>query len=125
MENKETTKKFLTSTARNVTRMVDLINDLDEITKLESGEQTLHKEKFIIQEAIRETYETLAQKAQEKKIVLSIKKGCEQPVEVMADKEKSSVYLSTLLIMQLNMASKMDLLQPAFTKQMIKMCWWR
>ncbi len=88
LENKETAKKFLTSTARNVTRMVDLINDLDEITKLESGEQTLRKEKFIIQDAIRETFETLTQKAQEKKIVLGIKKGCEQPVDVMADKEK-------------------------------------
>jgi two-component system phosphate regulon sensor histidine kinase PhoR len=88
LENTETAKKFLTSTSRNVTRMVDLINDLDEITKLESGEQTLHKTKFIIQDAIRETFETLSQKAQEKKIVLSIKKGCEQPVDVLADKEK-------------------------------------
>ena len=43
------TKKFLENTARNVERMVNLVNDLDEITKLESGEQPLHKESFIIQ----------------------------------------------------------------------------
>ncbi|MBS1746418.1 MAG: sensor histidine kinase [Bacteroidetes bacterium] len=97
LENKETAKKFLTNTSRNVTRMVDLINDLDEITKLESGEQTLHKVKFTIQDAIRETYETLANKAQEKKITLSIKKGCEQPVEVLADKEKIQRVLINLV----------------------------
>jgi two-component system phosphate regulon sensor histidine kinase PhoR len=50
----------------------------------------MHKENFIVQELIREVYETLSQKASEKNITCSIKKGCEQPVEVFADKEKIS-----------------------------------
>ena len=81
-------KKFLENTSRNVSRMVDLLNDLDEITRLESGEQPLHKMKFIAQEVVREAFETLSKKAQENKTSLSIKKGCEQPIEVFADKEK-------------------------------------
>ncbi|MBV9962460.1 MAG: sensor histidine kinase [Parafilimonas sp.] len=88
LENPNVSKKFLENTSRNVTRMVDLVNDLDEITKLESGEQLLHKKKFIIQDMIRDVFETLSKKAIEKNIQCSIKKGCEQPVEVFADKEK-------------------------------------
>lgn len=88
LENPNVSKKFLENTSRNVSRMVDLLNDLDEITRLESGEQPLHKKKFVAQEVVREVFETLSKKAQDRKINLSIKKGCEQPIEVFADKEK-------------------------------------
>jgi len=88
LEDQNISKKFLENTSRNVGRMVDLLNDLDEITKLESGEQPLHKKKFTAQEVVREVFETLSKKAQDKKINLTIKKGCEQPIEVFADKEK-------------------------------------
>ncbi|MFT4154631.1 sensor histidine kinase [Parafilimonas sp.] len=97
MENPAIAKKFLENTSRNVTRMVDLVHDLDEITRLESGEQLLHKKKFVMQEVIREVFETLSKKAAEKNIHCSIKKGCEQPVEVFADKEKISRVLINLV----------------------------
>jgi len=97
LENPAISKKFLENTSRNVTRMVDLVNDLDEITRLESGEQTMHKKKFVIQEVIREVFETLSEKAHQKNIHCSIKKGCEQPVEVFADKEKISRVLINLV----------------------------
>src|SRR4051812_18359262 len=97
LDNPTISKKFLENTSRNVTRMVDLVNDLDEITRLESGEQTMHKKKFVIQEVIREVFETLSEKARQKNIHCSIKKGCEQPVEVFADKEKISRVLINLV----------------------------
>src|ERR1044072_5714674 len=82
VENPAVSKKFSENTSRNVSRMVDLVNDLDEITRLESGEQLLHKKRFIIQDVLREVFETLLKKSSEKNIRCSIKKGCEQPVEV-------------------------------------------
>jgi two-component system phosphate regulon sensor histidine kinase PhoR len=97
LENPNVSKKFLENTSRNVSRMVDLLNDLDEITRLESGEQPLHKKKFIAQEVVREVFETLSKKAQDKKINLSMKKGCEQPIEVFADKEKIFRVLANLV----------------------------
>ncbi len=97
LEDAAISKKFLENTSRNVSRMVDLVNDLDEITRLESGEQTMHKKKFVIQEVIREVFETLSEKAVQKNIHCSIKKGCEQPVEVFADKEKISRVLINLV----------------------------
>ncbi len=88
LENPDVSKKFLENAARNVARMVTLVSDLDEITKLESGEQPLQKNNFIIQDLIREVYESLSIKTSTKNIKCSIKKGCEQPVAVFADKEK-------------------------------------
>jgi two-component system phosphate regulon sensor histidine kinase PhoR len=81
-------KKFLENAARNVDRMVNLINDLDAITKLESGEQPLYKQNFVIQDLIKEVFETLSIKTAKRNIKCSIKKGCEQPITVFADKEK-------------------------------------
>lgn len=88
MDNPELCKKFLKNAARNVERMVTLASDLDEITKLESGEQQLAKTYFNIQDLIREIYESLSIKTNRKNIKCTIKKGCEQPVIVFADKEK-------------------------------------
>lgn len=88
LENAEVSKRFLENAARNIERMVTLVNDLDEITKLESGEQPLTKTNFIIQELIKEVYESLSIRTTRKNIKCSIKKGCEQPVTVFADKEK-------------------------------------
>ena len=86
--NKEVNEKFLNNASRNIDRLVNLLEDLDEITKLESGEQLLIKENFVIQDVIKEIFESLSIKADEKKIKCYIKKGCELPLTVFADKEK-------------------------------------
>ena len=88
LENADVNKKFLQSTSRNIDRLVNLVDDLDEITRLEMGEQLLLKDSFIIQDLLKEVYESLAIKADEKEIKCIIKKGCEQPLSVYADKEK-------------------------------------
>jgi two-component system phosphate regulon sensor histidine kinase PhoR len=88
LENPEVNKKFLQSTSRNIDRLVNLVSDLDAISKLESGEQLLIKENFVIQELLKEVYESLAINAVQKDIKCIIKKGCELPFIVYADKEK-------------------------------------
>ncbi len=88
LHNPEVNKAFLEKTARNVERLSNLINDLDEISKLERGELMLYKENFVIQDLIREVYESLSIKAEQRHIKCTIKKGCESPLFVFADKEK-------------------------------------
>jgi two-component system, OmpR family, phosphate regulon sensor histidine kinase PhoR len=97
MEQPEIRKKFLENASRNVDRLVNLMNDLDEISKLESGEQLLYKQNFIIQELIKEVFESLSIKLEKKHIACSIKKGCEAPVSVFADKEKIRQVLINLI----------------------------
>lgn len=88
IDKPEVNKKFLQSTSRNIDRLVNLLDDLDAISKLESGEQLLTPDNFIVQDLIKEVYETLSFKADEKQIKCIIKKGCEFPITVYADKEK-------------------------------------
>ncbi len=88
LENPGVNRRFLENAARNIDRMVNLMKDLDEISRLESGEQPLYKTAFIIQELIREVYESLSIKSSSVNIQTTIKEGCEQPITVIADKEK-------------------------------------
>ena len=88
LENPEVNKKFLGNASKNIDRLVNLVDDLDEITKLESGEQLLYKQNFIVQDLVKEVFESLSIKGDEKKIKCFIKKGCELPLSVYADKEK-------------------------------------
>lgn len=88
LENPGVNRRFLENAARNVDRMVNLMEDLDEISRLESGEQPLYKAGFVIQELIKEVYESLSIKTAASDTQTSIKKGCEQPIIVFADKEK-------------------------------------
>jgi two-component system, OmpR family, phosphate regulon sensor histidine kinase PhoR len=88
IDKPEVNKKFLQSTSRNIDRLVNLVDDLDAISKLESGEQQLTAYTFIIQDLVKEVYESLSFKADEKQIRCIIKKGCEFPITVYADREK-------------------------------------
>lgn len=97
MNKEDVARKFLLNTSRNIDRLVNLVDDLDEIAKLESGEQQLYKENFVIQELIYDIFESLSLKANEKGIKTSIKKGCELPITVFADKEKIRMVLINLV----------------------------
>jgi len=97
MEDSEVSKKFLENAAKNVDRLVNLVNDLDEISKLERGEQLLYKQNFIIQDLVKEVFESLSIKTQEKNISCFIKKGCEFPITVFADKEKIRMVLINII----------------------------
>jgi two-component system phosphate regulon sensor histidine kinase PhoR len=97
LDNNEVNKRFLENASKNVDRLVNLLDDLDEITKLESGEQLLLKENFIIQDLIKEIFESLSIKADEHKIKCFIKDGCELPLIVYADKEKIRMVIINLI----------------------------
>ncbi|HEV3224652.1 MAG TPA: ATP-binding protein [Puia sp.] len=97
MDDQNVRKRFLENTERNVERLVNLMNDLDEISKLERGELLLLKENFVIQDLIREVFESLSINMQEKKMRTGIKKGCEYPTLVFADKEKIRMVLLNLV----------------------------
>jgi len=90
-------KRFLNNASKNVDRLVNLVDDLDEISKLEMGEQLLYRENFVIQDVIKEVFELLSIKADENQIKCSIKKGCEEPITVFADKEKIKQVLINLI----------------------------
>ncbi len=97
LEKPEINKKFLQKTAKNVDRLTNLLNDLDEISRLESGELVLYKQNFVIQEVVKDVFESLSIKAESNHVKCSIKKGCESPLTVHADKEKIRQVFSNLV----------------------------
>ena len=97
MDDLKVRTRFLENTERNVDRLVNLVNDLDEISKLERGEQLLLKENFVIQDLVREVFESLSINMQDKNMRTGIKKGCEYPLMVFADKEKIRMVLLNLV----------------------------
>lgn len=97
MDKPELSKKFLTNTARNIDRLTSLIQGLDEISKLESGNQPLKFERFVIQDAMREVLESLSLRLEEKGITATIKKGCEFPLTAQADSAKIRQVLTNLV----------------------------
>ena len=97
LNNPEVNIKFLGSTARNIERLVNLVDDLDEISKLEGGELLLDKSNFVIQDLVKEVFESLSNKAEDKQIKMAIKKGCEVALSVFADKEKIRQVLTNLI----------------------------
>jgi two-component system phosphate regulon sensor histidine kinase PhoR len=97
LENGEVNRRFLEKAGKNVDRLVHLIQDLDEISRLERGELKLNRENFVIQDLVREVFESLSLKAEQQQLLLGIKKGCEQPLTVNADKEKIRQVLINLV----------------------------
>jgi two-component system phosphate regulon sensor histidine kinase PhoR len=97
LENPQVNKRFLEKAAKNVERLVNLIEDLDEISRLERGELKLNETNFIIQDLVKEVFESLSLKAENQNILFTIKKGCEQPIMVHADKEKIRQVLINLV----------------------------
>lgn len=97
MHNPDVHKKFLENASKNIDRLVNLVADLDEISRLESGQQEMNMEPFAIQELIREVFDSLSLRASDKHVKTGIKKGCEAPLTVVADKEKIRQVLINLV----------------------------
>ena len=97
LENPDVNKKFLEKSSKNIERLTNLLNDLDEISKLERGELVLTKQSFVIQDVVKEVFESLSGIAEAKNTHCSIKKGCESPLTVFADKEKIRQVLINLV----------------------------
>ena len=97
LEDEQVNRKFLGNAAKSVDRLARLVDDLDEISKLESGRIPILQETFIIQELVKEVYEEMQLRAKEKNVSLEIKKGTERPISVYADKPKIRQVLSNLI----------------------------
>ncbi len=107
-------KKFLNSAAGNVQRLTSLVQDLDEITRLESGKQPLMLKPFIIQDLVKSVYQSLEINAREKEITLAIKKGCESPLQVFADEEKIRQVFSNLIYNAIKYSGQDGLVEASF-----------
>lgn len=97
MKDKKVRKKYLNRAAKGVERLTYIVKDLDMITKLETGELRLKKEKFDIVEVVQGVFDLLEMKAAKKNITLVFDTKYE-PVWVYADKERIQQVLTNLIV---------------------------
>jgi two-component system phosphate regulon sensor histidine kinase PhoR len=97
MEDPKQAQVFLNKVSNNVERLSFLIKDLNEISKLESGEIPINREKFELTALIKEVMESLELKAEKYKIELVLKTKYDVPTWVKADREKIRQVLVNLI----------------------------
>ncbi|MBC8173638.1 MAG: sensor histidine kinase [Chitinophagales bacterium] len=80
-------RDYLLKAMRNVDRMVSVIDDLESIARLETGELPLHFSVFDINELTKDVFEGLEMQAEQMGIKMQIKDGCDKTFLVYADKK--------------------------------------
>lgn len=87
-DDPEMATQFLMKASRNLDRLTFLIKDLDEISKLESGQVPINYQKFDLSLLIKEVLESMEDKAAGHQITLIFKEKYQHPMMVRADREK-------------------------------------
>ena len=90
-------KLYLQRTEKSIDRMISIVEDLESITKLESGELKLNIEKFDIVRLVEEVFEMEQMLAGERKISLEFVQKPEKQVMVKADKKRITEVVSNLV----------------------------
>ena len=94
----KTRAKYLKQAAKGVDRLMYVIKDLDLITKIESGIETLDRTAFDIRETLNNIFELLDIEGVRNNITLRMDKKYEDPIFVFADEERIQQVLTNLII---------------------------
>ncbi len=98
LEDKNINIKYLKRASENVERLQNIVEDLDIISKLESGQFEMDAQQFDIRELVSDIFIDLEPIAKEKRIKLLFKEGASQPFKVVGDKDSIRQVISNLLV---------------------------
>ena len=91
-------RKYLDRAEKSIDRLINIVNDLEQISMLESGARRLEKERFDIVALTREIADSLEIEAAKKGISVKLAGGQSAPLYVFADKKKIGQVLSNLIV---------------------------
>lgn len=97
LEDKTINREYLLRAEKSINRMISIIEDLDEISRLESGTLKLNMQKFDIVALTREVFDFSEMKAKSLQIELHFGNNYEKSVNVVADKENIRRVLTNLV----------------------------
>lgn len=97
MDDPEVLRHFLNKAAKSADRIADMVNDLEAISNLESGRESMDLEIFDINDLLKDVFDSLEYMAGQKKIILDFKEGCNYTMIVEADKYRIRQVLVNLV----------------------------
>ncbi len=97
---------YLNRTEKSIDRMISIIEDLESISKLESGELKLEYDKISLFQLVEEAFDLQEIRAKEKGIVVRMGNSFDRSVVVRVDKQRISQVLSNLIVNSINYGKK-------------------
>ncbi len=88
LEDPEINRLYLERTEKSIDRMINVVEDLESITKLESGELKLNPEVFDIGKLVEEVFELELREATERNMTMHLNTTTGKPYLVKADKKR-------------------------------------
>jgi two-component system, OmpR family, phosphate regulon sensor histidine kinase PhoR len=88
LEDQGINREYLLRTEKSINRMIAIVEDLEAISQLESGELKLNFKKFDLVALAREVIDFLEIKARKRSFSIFLAEAYEKPIYVFADKER-------------------------------------
>lgn len=100
LEDSTINRPYLEKSEKSINRMISIVNDLEEIARLDSGELALNYSEFDLTKLIKEVFESQELSARDKGIKLIM--NSDKPVFVHADKEQIDHLFTNLIVNSIN-----------------------
>ena len=97
LDDPEINREYLLKTEKSINRMIAIVEDLEAISSLESGELQLEMKVFDIVELVHDVMEFLEIKAKQKNIEIYFARNHDKPVMVLANKKSIRQVLINLI----------------------------
>ena len=98
LDDPDINKDYLNRAAKNTARLQNIVEDLETISRLESGREIIELRRFDIKALVQEVTDDIQSIANERGIKISFKEGADHPYGVHADREGIRQVLTNLLI---------------------------
>jgi two-component system phosphate regulon sensor histidine kinase PhoR len=106
LEDQEINREYLERTEKSINRMVSIIEDLESITKLETGELELEWVNFDIVQLVKDVYvlqDTISEKFN---ISLTFDRNYDKPIMVRGDKKRITEVMNNLITNSISYGEK-------------------
>jgi two-component system phosphate regulon sensor histidine kinase PhoR len=97
MEDLNVNKLYLKRAEKSTNRLINIVDDLDSIARLESGEFKLNMESFNLVRVVEDVMEDQEMQARSQNIKVGFDRNYNRPVRVKADKKRITEVISNLV----------------------------
>lgn len=106
IKDKKVRKKYLIQANKGVDRLIYIVQDLEMITKLETGNLVLHKSNFDLVKIVGNAFDLLEMKASKKNISLTFDRQYDKPIVANADEERIQQVITNLVVNSIKYGKK-------------------